>query len=95
MKEKAISFDAKMDDQLKNMSGKLEPFEFEMLQEMAETLLMCPAYLNENLLKANIEDNLYYLVGCSVEPLQKAAYVLLRFIYENFVPPVEYVATVE
>jgi hypothetical protein len=51
------------------MSGKLEPFEFEMLQEMAETLLMCPAHLTETLLKANIEDNLYYLVGCSVEPL--------------------------
>jgi len=60
---------------------------------MAETLLVCPNYLNEELLKANVEDNLYYLVGCRVQPLQKAAFVILRFIYENFIPPVEHQVT--
>lgn len=47
----------------------MEPFELEMLQEMAETLLVCPNYLNEELLRANVEDNLYYLLGCQVQPL--------------------------
>jgi len=39
-----------------------------------------------------VEDNLYALLGCQYESLQKAAYVLLKFIFENFVPPVEHVS---
>lgn len=61
-----------------------------MLQELAETLLLCPAFLTEASLQPAMEENLYYLLGCAYPPLQKAAYVLLMFIYENFVPPVEH-----
>lgn len=64
VKDKAAAFDSKMNDYLKDMSGQVEPFELEMLQEMAETILVCPNYLNIELLRANVEDNLYYLLGC-------------------------------
>ena len=37
-----------------------------------------------------MEDHLFYLLGCSFEALQKAAYILLKFLFENFVPPVLY-----
>jgi hypothetical protein len=62
-----------------------------MMQEMAETLLMCPLVLTEQTLNCRIEDQLYYLVGCGNESLQKAAFVLLKFIYENMFVPVEFV----
>lgn len=59
-----------------------------MLKEMGETLLVCISFLNEEVLKAHVEDNLYYILGCQIEALQKSAFVLLRYIYENFLPPV-------
>lgn len=90
VKERAHWFDQKVLAQVKNLSGGLQQFELEMLSEMADTLLVCSGYLTEDNLKAGVEDNLYYLLGCGVESLQKAAYVLLRFIYENFIPPVEF-----
>ena len=66
-----------------------------MLKEMAETLLVCVSYITEEVLKAHVEDNLYYILGCQVEALQKAAFVLLKYIYENFIPPVEISVTEE
>lgn len=53
-------------------------------------MLLCTANLSEQSLHIGMEENLYYLLGCAYQPLQKAAYVLLAFIYENFVPPVEH-----
>lgn len=64
-----------------------------MLQEMAETLLVCIGFINEEILKARAEENLYGLIGCGIEPLQKAAFVVLKYIYENFVLPVEFATT--
>lgn len=66
-----------------------------MLREFAETLLVCPLTISESTLTPGIEENLYFLVGCSFEPLQKAAYVLLKYIYDNFVPPVEFSSSAE
>jgi len=40
-----------------------------MLQEMAETLLVCIGSINDDVLKARAEDNLYSLIGCGIEPL--------------------------
>lgn len=37
-----------------------------------------------------MENSLYYLLGCGFEALQKSAFVLLKFIFENFIPSVEY-----
>lgn len=51
-------------------------------------MLVCVSYISEDALRANIENNLYYIIGCRVEGLQKAAFVLLKYIYENFIPPV-------
>ena len=62
---------------------------------MGETLLVCVSYITEDVLKAHVEDNLYYILGCQIEALQKAAFVLLKFIYENFVPPVTIQVTEE
>ena len=70
------------------MAGSLQQLEVEMLKEMGETLLVCVSYVNEEVLKAHVEDNLYYILGCRVEALQIASFVLLKFIYENFIPPV-------
>lgn len=83
--DKALDFDIAMAN-LKNLksANSIKSFEIEMLQEMAETLLMCPNTFSEETLKASLENHLYYLVGCGVEALQKSAYVLLKYIYENF-----------
>ena len=62
---------------------------------MGETLLVCVSYITEDVLKAHVEDNLYYVLGCQIEALQKAALVLLKYIYENFVPPVTIQVTEE
>ena len=77
------------------MAGGLQQLEVEMLKEMGETLLVCVSYITEDVLKAHVEDNLYYILGCQVEALQKAAYVLLKYIYENFIPPVDVAVTEE
>jgi hypothetical protein len=42
----------------------LQQFEFEMLQEMAETLLVCIGFINEDVLRARAEENLFGLIGC-------------------------------
>jgi len=54
-----------------------------------------PLTLNQSTMQPSIEENLYFLLGCSFEALQKAAYVLLKFIYDNFVPPVEFISNEE
>lgn len=71
----------------------LQQFEFEMLQEMAETLLVCIGFINDDVLLARAEENLYALISSGIEPLQKAAFVVLKYIYENFVLPVEHATT--
>lgn len=51
--------------------------EIEMLKEIGDTLLVCPGYMTGEELKPHFEDNLYYMLGCRVEALQRASYVLL------------------
>jgi hypothetical protein len=34
-------------------------------------------------------------MGCGFEALQKAAFVLLKYIYQNFIPPVEFLSNEE
>jgi len=36
------------------------------------------------------ENDLYILISSGVESLQKAAFVLLKFLYENFVPEIRF-----
>ena len=88
VKDRAMWFDRRVQQQATSMAGNLQQLEVEMLKEMGETLLVCVTYLNEEVLKAHVEDNLYYILGCRVEALQKASFVLLKYIYENFIPPV-------
>ena len=57
-----------------------------MLQDFAETLLIFTNYLSPSL----NENDLYILIGSGVESLQKAAYVLLKFLYENYIPILTY-----
>jgi len=53
-----------------------------MLQEFADTLLAFTNYVGPDL----NEDDLYILIGAGVESLQKAASVLLNYLYQNFIP---------
>jgi hypothetical protein len=57
-----------------------------MLQEAAETLLAMTPYVSPVL----EENDLFTLIGSGVEPLQKAAFVLLKYLYENYVPEMKY-----
>ena len=34
-------------------------------------------------------------MGCGFEALQKAAFVLMKYIYQNFIPPVEFLSNEE
>lgn len=64
----------------------IEEFEHEMLQEFAETLLACTNYVNQSL----NQNDLYALIGSGIENLQKAAFVVLRFFYQNFIPELKF-----
>mmetsp|Transcript_3655 Transcript_3655/g.2727 ORF Transcript_3655/g.2727 Transcript_3655/m.2727 type:complete len:122 (+) Transcript_3655:1615-1980(+) len=57
-----------------------------MLQELAETLLVFPAFLTPDL----NENDLYILMASGVEALQKAAFVLLNFLYQNYIPTLKH-----
>ena len=50
--------------------------------------MVCPQAITQLNIAPQMEDHLFYLLGCSFEALQKAAYILLKFLFENFVPPV-------
>ena len=57
-----------------------------MLQEIAETLVAMT-----NMVRPNINENdLYILVSSGVEALQKAAFVLLKQLYENYIPELHF-----
>lgn len=90
VKDRAAWFDQKLASQVKELTTSIQQFEMEMLQEMAETLLVCSGHLTEDILHQHVENNLYFLFKCSVDSLQKAAFVLLKYIYQNFIPPVEF-----
>ncbi len=53
-----------------------------MLQEAAETMLTMTNYVSPNL----NENDLFILIGTGVDSLQKAAFVLLRQLYQNYIP---------
>ena len=57
-----------------------------MLQEAAETMLALTQYVTPSL----DENDLYILITSGVEPLQKAAFVLLKYLYENFIPDLRF-----
>lgn len=65
---------------------EVEDFEQEMLQEAAETLVALSNHISPNL----NENDLFALIVSGVEPLQKAAYVLLKQLYENFIPTLKF-----
>jgi len=56
---------ASADVQKKEQTSMIQEFEFEMLQEFAETLLTCTSYVNSSL---NQED-LYALIGSGIDNL--------------------------
>jgi len=44
-----------------------------------------------NYVKSSINENdLYTLISTGVEALQKAAFVLLKYLYENFIPTIKF-----
>lgn len=53
-----------------------------MLQEAAETMIAMTNHVTPSL----NENDLYILIGSGVEALQKAAFVLLKYLYNNFIP---------
>ena len=53
---------------------------------MAETLLNMTSMVRPNI----NENDLYILVSSGVEALQKAAFVMLKQLYENFIPEIRY-----
>lgn len=63
------------DQSLKNLSNGtsvavfIRPFEVEMLQELAETLLVFPLTLSDSNLQSTVENSIYYLLGCGFEAL--------------------------
>ncbi len=57
-----------------------------MLQEVAETMLAMTNYVQPSI----NENDLYVLISSGVEALQKAAFVLLKQLYENFIPTLKY-----
>ena len=95
VKDRAVWFDRRVREQAVSMAGGIQQLEVEMLKEMGETLLVSVSYITEEVLRAHVEDNLYSILGCQVEALQKAAFVLLKYIYENFIPPVDFAVTEE
>lgn len=64
VKDRAMWFDRRVQEQATNMAGGLQQLEVEMLKEMGETLLICVSYITEEVLKKHVEDNLYYILGC-------------------------------
>ena len=64
VKDRAMWFDRRVQEQATNMAGGLQQLEVEMLKEMGETLLVCVSYITEEVLKKHVEDNLYYILGC-------------------------------
>lgn len=62
-----------------------------MLSCFAETLMTCAAYLNQD---AN-ETSLYILISSGYPPLQKAAFYMLRHLYQNFIPRVLFAKDVD
>jgi hypothetical protein len=55
-----------------------------MLQAFADTLIIFTPYINNE----TSESCLYTLLSSGFEPLQKASYFMLNYLYENFVPKV-------
>lgn len=53
---------------------------------MAETLLVFPSFIDSTL----VENDLYSIIGCGIESIQKAAFVILKFLYENFIPKIRF-----
>eukprot|EP00347_Sterkiella_histriomuscorum_P012612 403367900 len=88
--EKQVDFQSFISQYLENEEdddSTFENFEFEMLQELSETLLVFPSYINSQL----NENNLYILISSGIETLQKSAFVLLKYLYENFLPQIEFI----
>jgi hypothetical protein len=75
--KKAVHFiqeDNEEEDKEEEEDNQIEDFEYQMLQEIAETLLAMT-----NVVSPTINENdLYILISSGVEGLQKAAFVLLK-----------------
>jgi hypothetical protein len=53
-----------------------------MLGSFADTITTCTLYVNQDV----SEDSLYTLVNSGYSPLQKAAYFMLKHLYDNYIP---------
>lgn len=62
-----------------------------MLACFAETLMTCALYLNQDV----NETSLYILISSSFPPLQKAAFYMLSYLYQNYIPRVLFKKDVE
>ena len=62
-----------------------------MLSNLAETLLTCALYINEDI----NENSLYILINSGFGSLQKAAYFMLDHLYKNFIPKILFKKDVE
>jgi hypothetical protein len=57
-----------------------------MLDSFAETLIACTQYVGEEL----DENELFKMLACCFLPLQKAAFFMLGFFYENHIPKLQF-----
>jgi len=92
-KDKVQLFDRKINTFLRSQSGGEAAAQLQigfkeeaMLSDLAETLLTCTVYTNEEV----NENSLYVLINSGFGSLQKAAYFMLDHLYKNFIPKVLY-----
>jgi cystathionine beta-lyase/cystathionine gamma-synthase len=84
--EQESSEDEEEEDKEEGDEELVEDFEYEMLQEVAETMIAMTNHVSS----AIDENNLFILISSGVEALQKAAFVLLKQLYENYIPTIRY-----
>lgn len=62
-----------------------------MLACFAETLMTCAPYLNQDV----SETSLYILISSGFPSLQKAAFYMLSYLYQNYIPRILFKKDVE
>lgn len=86
MKPKHLVEEMKINDKLSDHSKIIQEHEYEVIECIAEVINNIIPYVHPLI----DEDVLYTLIGTHIESIQKAAYLTLKFFYENFIPPLKY-----
>ena len=93
-KDKVVNFNRKLNAFIKQQQAadplasqalvEISSMEEKMLASFADTLMTCALYINEQV----NEDSLFILISSGFEQLQKAAFFMLRHLFQQFVPAV-------